>query len=70
MKFVILFCLVLLTLGLRSTHKSQYDLGYEAGLEAASQDVDIEGQSGCPFCFNVGCFIKEFYMLCDFYCGC
>ena len=55
MKFVILFCLVLLTLGLRSTHKSQYDLGYEAGIQENLKDIDYEKQSGCNFCFAIGC---------------
>ncbi len=32
MKFIVLFCLVLLAFGMRNTHKSQYDLGYEAGV--------------------------------------
>ena len=38
MKVIILFCLILLALGLRHQHKSQYDLGYEAGLEAAMEE--------------------------------
>ena len=40
MKYIVLFCLVLLALGFRHSHKSQYDLGYEAGLRAADQDAD------------------------------
>ena len=70
MKFVILFCLVLLTLGLRSTHKSQYDLGYEAGLKENIKDIDFEKQGNCSFCFQIGCFIPDFFGLCDFFCGC
>ena len=32
MKLIVLLCLALVVLGLRHSHKSQYDLGYEAGL--------------------------------------
>ena len=38
MKVIILFCLFLMALSLRNTHKSQYDLGYEAGVAAALQE--------------------------------
>ena len=48
MKYIVLFCLVLLALGFRHTHKSQYDLGYEAGLRDAAGDIDLE--QNCYIC--------------------
>ena len=39
MKVIIFFCLVLMALGLRHTHKSQYDLGYEAGYATALDEA-------------------------------
>ena len=56
MKYIVLFCLVLLALGFRHSHKSQYDLGYEAGLRAATQDVDAEKCSlqDSYYCFQLG----------------
>ena len=59
MKLIVLFCLALVVLGLRHTHKSQYDLGYEAGLMDALEAMEAhesleQGQSrdsGCiSFC--------------------
>ena len=43
MKFILLLCLLLVTFGFRhqSSHKSQYDLGYEAGLRDAAQEQDL-----------------------------
>ena len=38
MKVLIFFCLFLMALSLRNTHKSQYDLGYEAGVATALQE--------------------------------
>ena len=38
MKVLIFFCLFLMALSLRNTHKSQYDLGYEAGVADALQE--------------------------------
>ena len=38
MKVFIFFCLFLMALSLRNTHKSQYDLGYEAGVADALQE--------------------------------
>ena len=69
MKYIVLFCLVLLALGFRHSHKSQYDLGYEAGLKAA--DVD----EFCPpryeaWCINEGCGDPETFERCNTACGC
>ena len=59
MKLIVLFCLALVVLGLRHTHKSHYDLGYEAGLMDALETMEAhesleQGQSrdsGCTsFC--------------------
>ena len=40
MKFIVFALILMLALGLRHTHKSQYDLGYEAGLKAAIEVSD------------------------------
>ena len=42
MKFIVLLCLTLVALGLRhqSSHKSQYDLGYEAALRDMVEALD------------------------------
>ena len=45
MKFVVLFCLLLVAFGLRHTHKSQYELGYEAGLRDAAEYAEELGTS-------------------------
>ena len=68
MKYIVLFCLVLLALGFRHSHKSQYDLGYEAGLRAADQDAET-----CPgwffwLCTNGGYCISNFEE-CEKECG-
>ena len=42
MKFIIFALILVITLGLRHAHKSQYDLGYQAGLEAAISLTDSE----------------------------
>ena len=39
MKYIVLFCFVLVTLALRHTHQSQYDIGYDAGYEAALEEA-------------------------------
>ena len=36
MKYLILLSMIIMILGLRHSHTSQYDLGYKAGLEEAS----------------------------------
>ena len=36
MKYLILLCMLVMILGIRNTHTNQYDLGYQAGLKAAS----------------------------------
>ena len=43
MKFIVFALMLVITLGLRHTHKSQYDLGYQAGLEAAMAENEEEG---------------------------
>ena len=45
MKFVVLLCLLLVAFGLRHTHKSQYELGYEAGLRDAAEYAEELGTS-------------------------
>ena len=45
MKLIVLFCLALVTLGLRNTHKSQYDLGYEEGLMDALEAMELVDES-------------------------
>ena len=41
MKFIIFALILVITLGLRHAHKSQYDLGYQAGLEAALETEHV-----------------------------
>ena len=40
MRIIVLFALLLVAFGFRHTHKSQYDLGYEAGMQDALHDAD------------------------------
>ena len=42
MKFIIFALILVITLGLRHAYKSQYDLGYQAGLEAASDKMEFQ----------------------------
>ena len=43
MKFIVLFCVLLAVFGFRNTHKSQYDLGFEAGYDAALEFIPGAG---------------------------
>ena len=44
MKFILLLCLLLVAFGFRhqSKFKSQYDLGYEAGVREVAKELDID----------------------------
>ena len=74
MKLIVLFCLALVVLGLRHTHKSQYDLGYEAGLMDALEAMEThesleQGQSrdveGCEdYCDQVPLLALKFHPEC------
>ena len=47
MRTFIILALIFVALGLRHTHKSQYDMGYEAGVQATHELTDQILQDGC-----------------------
>ena len=43
MKIIIIALILVITLGVRHSHQSQYDLGYEAGVEDAMDALQMVG---------------------------
>ena len=63
MKFIVFALILVITLGLRHAHKSQYDLGYEAGLQDAMDASEVR-DSQIEFCSSSieGEFFKSLLM--------